>query len=325
MLVLAVGVLYLVKSKQDWGAFKASVQNLSPVTAFAGLGLFVLSQVLVALRWYSLLRIQKIDIGAWPAIKLTFVGLYYNNFLPSSVGGDAFRAWYVTHHTPKRLEAVFSVLFDRMVGFAGLILMAGAAFFFVPNREQMEKISFNTSFFKHLADQYGEIAVIVLAVLGLVVVGAVIYSETRRFLVRIAGVLVARGVELGLRVLAAVKIYVCRPFSMIWVMVLTFFCQFLFILGLWLVGSELGIKAPLVYYLIFFPISWVIGVLPVSIGGAVVVEGMLVFLFWSFAGVPQSQALALALAQRILILAGSLPGMFVHIAGKHAPTEFLVD
>ncbi|OHB56999.1 MAG: hypothetical protein A2Y07_11605 [Planctomycetes bacterium GWF2_50_10] len=325
VVVLALGVLYLLKSGQDWGAFWASIRNVSPFTAAAALILFILSQVLVAIRWYSLLRVQGIEIGIWPAIKLTFVGLYYNNFLPSSVGGDAFRAWYVTQHTPKRLEAAFSVVFDRMLGFAGLILMGAAAIFFVPGRKAITDFGLKPHISAGLVEKYGKIGLAILAGAIIILIAAATYSETRLLISKIAKVLLTRGAELTARVFSSTRAYFTSPFSMAWVLLLTFFCQFMFIFGLWLIGLELGIKASLTYYLIFFPASWVLGVLPVSIGGTVVVEFGIVFLFVKFTGTPTELALALALSQRIIMLAGSLGGMVIHAIGAHGPKEFLVD
>ena len=77
---------------------------------------------------------------------------------------------------------------------------------------------------------------------------------------------------------------------------------------------------------IWFPShDTVLGALPVSIGGAVIVEGGLVFLFVKVAGVSVEAALALAICQRAIILVGSLPGAFVHMVGAHAPKEFSID
>ncbi len=58
------------------------------------------------------------------AIRLFFLGLFYNNLMPGSVGGDLVKAWYVTKHTDKRLEGVLSVFMDRVIGLFGMVLMA---------------------------------------------------------------------------------------------------------------------------------------------------------------------------------------------------------
>jgi uncharacterized membrane protein YbhN (UPF0104 family) len=91
------------------------------------------------------------------------------------------------------------------------------------------------------------------------------------------------------------------------------------IYGLYLVGKDLGIAAHIKYYFIFFPLSWIIGVIPISVGGAGVMEfgiqGMFKVIGVSYR-IP-----TLALAQRIMWLIISVPGVIIHLTGKHLPSE----
>ena len=97
---------------------------------FAGIvAAFVVSQAILASRWWLLLRTQGIHINIWAAIRLHFLGLFYNNAMPGSVGGDLIRAWYVTKHTEKKFEAVLSIFVDRFVGLLSSLIMAGFCYF----------------------------------------------------------------------------------------------------------------------------------------------------------------------------------------------------
>jgi uncharacterized membrane protein YbhN (UPF0104 family) len=106
---------------------------------------------------------------------------------------------------------------------------------------------------------------------------------------------------------------------------LTFLCLAIFILGMWLVGREIGIDVPMKYYFVFFPIAWIIGSLPVSIGALGIWEGTLKLLFGKVAVGFDEQLSALALYHRILWLIGSLPGVVIHLLGAHLPKDFFVD
>ena len=81
----------------------------------------------------------------------------------------------------------------------------------------------------------------------------------------------------------------------------------------------MGIKAGLRYYYVFFTLTWVLGAVPVSIGGAVVVEGMLAYLFITFAGTARHAASTLVLCQRAVWMLASLPGAVIHLVGAHLP------
>ena len=68
-----------------------------------------------------------------------------------------------------------------------------------------------------------------------------------------------------------------------------------------------------------------IGAVPVSIGGAVVVEVLLASMFINFAGVGEEPASALALCQRAVWMLASLPGAAIHLIGAHLPKDFFID
>jgi len=119
----------------------------------------------------------------------------------------------------------------------------------------------------------------------------------------------------------AIFIYCKKPLTILLVFGLTIFLQMLAITAFWFLGRNMGIQAPVKYYYVFFTLPWVLGAVPVSVGGAVVVEGMLAYLFITFAGVGEDAASALALCQRAVWMLASLPGAVIHLIGAHLPEE----
>ena len=97
------------------------------------------------------------------------------------------------------------------------------------------------------------------------------------------------------------------------------------ITSFWFIGRNLGITASIKYYYVFFTLTWILGAVPVSIGGAVVVEGMLMVLFINITGAAEDSALALALSQRFVWILASLPGAVIHLTGAHLPKDFSID
>jgi hypothetical protein len=318
--------MYLAARGQDWGKTWEIAKGLNlGILAIALLLLFI-NQTIVATRWYLLLRLQSINIGLIPAIKLTFLGFSYNNFLPSSVGGDVLRAWYVTKHTPKRLEAFLSVFIDKLIALGGLLLSAIIAYLLFPKTSGAEKLTFaSKTNLSDLLSRYWWIMIASAAAIVLILIVAWMLPKSRRLLKLGYTYVMTTGKHIFIKLSKAVFLYCCRPVWMVGFLVMTFFCQTLFIFGLWLVGRELGITVGFVYYLVFIPISWVIGMLPISIGGVGVVEGVLVLLFVQLAGVNRDNAFAVAICQRFLFWAVSLPGLFIHVVGAHVPEEFSAD
>jgi uncharacterized membrane protein YbhN (UPF0104 family) len=74
-------------------------------------------------RWYLLVRALDLPFTFRNAVRLGLVGLFYNTFLPGSVGGDLVKAYFIAKDTPgRRASAVATVIADRLVGLFGLLL-----------------------------------------------------------------------------------------------------------------------------------------------------------------------------------------------------------
>jgi len=311
-------------------AFKNREQllELNPWIFAVAAGLFLFAQVLFVIRWRLLLRVLSIHISLWVGLKLHFLGWFYNNALPSSVGGDLLRAWYVTHHCDrnKRTEAALSVFFDRAIGLTGMILMASACYWLIPVEEQFtagaNEVSRQREILGGIADSW-----LVLAALaaGIVVVFCAIGANKkgRALLFRLWG----RFYRIAVKGVSAVKLFGKKPVTIICVLGMTVFMQGISIFGFWLLGRNLGMQVHIKYYFVFFPVSWLIGTIPISIGGLGVVEGSIMQMFKAV-GVLEENASAIAVCQRLVWWVSSLPGVFIHLSGAHLPKEkgdFFID
>jgi len=324
---VAGAALYLAFRGEDLGQVAEVLLGLNLWIFAAALGIYIISQLIFVLRWSLLLKIQSIEIGFWPAVRLHFLGLFYNNCLPSSVGGDFLRAWYVTKHTDKKLEAALSVFVDRVIGLAGMLIMASFCYWFIPAegpKEQFETRFVGTNLLQHLI---GYRWVFVGIGVALAIVTGVFLSALKgRSLLHYCWQLICRRGSVVLNKLAdAIRIYWNKKLALACALLLTFCCQALFIVGLWLLGREIGVAAHIKYYFIFFPISWLLGVLPISVGGAGIMELWLKAMFIGVCAVSSEHALVLALCQRLIWLFGSLPGAAIHLVGAHLPKDFFVD
>ncbi|MFM8274905.1 MAG: YbhN family protein [Gemmata sp.] len=74
-------------------------------------------------RWYLLVRALDLPFTVRNAYRLSLVGIFYNTFIPGSVGGDLVKAYFIAHaHPERKSRAVASVIADRAMGLFGLIL-----------------------------------------------------------------------------------------------------------------------------------------------------------------------------------------------------------
>lgn len=84
----------------------------------------LLSVIVSGIKWHSLLPLNKLSIIK--TIRIFNIGLFFNNFLPSSIGGDGMRIYLINKEGIRKSTSASSVILDRL--FASLTL-AGLGFF----------------------------------------------------------------------------------------------------------------------------------------------------------------------------------------------------
>jgi len=323
---VAGAALYLAFRGEDLGRVAEVLLGLNLWIFAAALVAYIIGQLIFVARWSLLLKVQSIKIGFWPAVRLHFLGLFYNNCLPGAIGGDLPRAWYVTKHTDKKLEAVLSVFVDRVIGLTGMLIMAFGCYWFIPEESRKEGFSFSLEldFFRRLIE-YRWIFIWIGTVLVIIITFFVSSSNGRIFLSRGIELFCRRGTSILKKLRDSIRIYCNKWLAITYALLLTFCCQGLHVVAMWLIGREIGITVPAKYYFIFFPISWLLGAVPISVGGLGIMEGWLKIMFMRVGTMSSNNALALALCQRLIMLFASLPGAVIHLIGAHLPKDFFID
>jgi len=329
--IVAGAALYLAFRGENFYEVIDILLGLNLWIFAVAIGFYVIAQLIFVARWSLLLKVQSIKIGFWPAVRLHFLGLFYNNCLPGAIGGDLPRAWYVTKHTDKKLEAALSVFVDRVIGLIGILIMAFGCYWFIPEeslvgtvREPPLHFSFELNFFRHLAE-YKSVFIWLGAVFAIVIVLLVSNSRSRIMLSRGFNIFRRHGALALSKVRQSIRIYCHKWPAIVGALLLTFCCQGMTVVAMWLVGREIGIDVPAKYYFIFFPVSWLLGAVPISVGGLGIMEGWLKMMFMRVGTMSGKNALALALCQRLIFLIASLPGAVIHLIGAHLPKDFFID
>jgi uncharacterized membrane protein YbhN (UPF0104 family) len=91
----------------------------------------VASTMLTFVRWYVLVRAVELPFRMLDAFRLGFIGLFFNTFMPGSVGGDVIKAAVLAREQNRRTVAVATVIMDRAIALWALIwfvALLGAVF-----------------------------------------------------------------------------------------------------------------------------------------------------------------------------------------------------
>jgi glycosyltransferase 2 family protein len=82
---------------------------------------------LAALRWREISALCKAPLTIVHAFRYNMIGAFFNQTLPSSIGGDAARLWLVSRSGAGWRAATYSILTDRVAGFIALVLIIVAS------------------------------------------------------------------------------------------------------------------------------------------------------------------------------------------------------
>src|SRR5262252_6842729 len=124
-ILVSVGILaYIFTRVVDIRHLWENLRQANLSLFLAAVGVYFLVQALSAYRWYVLLKPQEISVPYLRILSYYFLGMYFNFFLPSAIGGDVFRIYYLNKETGRLSASTASVFLDRDVGMAGLLLVA---------------------------------------------------------------------------------------------------------------------------------------------------------------------------------------------------------
>src|SRR5262245_39554290 len=107
----------------DMSAFASLYRRLPAWFYFASLAVVLGGQVLYAWRWRLLLVANGVNVRIGTVLRQYFIGTFLNNFLPTTVGGDVAKVYYVGREHGYRPVAA-SVILDRLLGLGLLALLA---------------------------------------------------------------------------------------------------------------------------------------------------------------------------------------------------------
>ncbi len=305
-LALGIALLVLVISQVDIGQVLELLRNVEPVWLVIGFGLALPGVLISTLKWMILLRVQ--GIRGFPFLrlwKLYFLGIFFSSFLPTEVGGDAVRSYFVGRPYGKVPEALAAVFIERVTGFAAVIVYAVLGSLLnwsLANQFGLSLVSF------------GALLALVVGVPALAHPRLGLWLEKRPLETRFGWVWdKLRSFQQGLSLYGQSGVLTIA-------MIISFVNQAMSILIVYAFGVAIGAQIDLQVLLLIVPIILLIGVLPITISGLGIREGAFVVLLTAV-GVSADQAFAVALLSRLGLVLPALVGGVLYAA---TPSRYTV-
>lgn len=258
-----------------------------------GLLLFLVAISISSLRLKLIIEAQEIPVTFKESISLIFIGYFFNNFLPTSIGGDVVKAYYLSHKTDNKAGSYASVFVDRVVGLVTMIFMAFIALFFVK-----EGVVDNTIKY-----------IVYFITLGSIVV--LVFMTNRRLASKFSFMLfLVRPIEEKLRKLYETMHRYQYKKNLMWKSFgISFVSQIMFFISLGVVAVSIGSRIPMKDLFIKMPIVSMMSLLP-SINGLGLREGSTVALFGPLIG--QDRAFAVSIMWLLILLCISVIGGIIY-------------
>jgi uncharacterized membrane protein YbhN (UPF0104 family) len=263
----------------DFGPVMAQVRGMEAGWLVAAFGVLIVHGFVSAWRWQAIMRLQGGEPGYAATLRLFFIGMFFNQTLSTTLGGDAARVWLLRATGTTAGKAATGIVLERAAGMLAMMALVPAAVLSAPLG--------------------GHIAVPILIVTCLLLVAAMLFGPLLRrspwpilqgvggFLAEARRVLVSRA---GLPVLAlSLAIHLGSGFT------------------IWLVAMAADASPGLHVCLFLSPLALLLATLPVSFGGWGVREAALVGLFAPF-GVATEEALGVSIVMGLLVMLAGLPG-----------------
>jgi uncharacterized protein (TIRG00374 family) len=272
------------------------VTSADPFWLAAGFLVAGVGNFLGVARWAVFLRVLRISLPAWEVLRLSFIGLLFNNFLVGAVGGDAVKVVWLAAKGHNKTSALLSVLMDRMSGLGALVLcsltfMLWRLDWLMGSAVVAGVIKF---VFVYLA------VVVVLLVFSFVI-------SARGLTDRLPAWLPARRTILEftsayIQFVAAWRQTLFASFLSVFILLAyfaTFYCS----------ARAFGVQIPVVDFFAFMPAVDIISALPVSLGGLGVREQLFATVLGDLCGVPTAQAVSVSLGGAVLSMVWGLFGL----------------
>ncbi len=249
-------------------------------------------------RWWLLLRAIALPISFADALRLTYIGFFFNAVAPGLTGGDLVKAFYVARGSRAPYKMFLSVFIDRFVGLFGLALLGALIV-------------------TGLLDEPGfaPVAGMVYAVFGAgTLIGCVLLSRRLRRLLRVEALLARLPFSrFWQRVDQAITVYRDAPGTVAIAVLLSVANHAGIIWQTYMIGRALGIDNPLSHYFAVTPLCFLAASVPLLPGGWGMREGAFAY-FFALVGVAPERSVPTSLLLGLTQLAWYLLGGPVFVA-----------
>ncbi|MFH1045964.1 MAG: lysylphosphatidylglycerol synthase transmembrane domain-containing protein [Candidatus Omnitrophota bacterium] len=308
ILRLAVSLFLLLLlfwlAREHLGKIGELLKNVNLGYYVLGLLFFVLTIVILCWRLQILLSVQGCNVFSFQDIfSLNLIGYFFTNFMPTSIGGDLVKGFFIAQKINNKTLAYATIFIDRVVGTLSLALIAASAL--VATHKEIE--------YPFIFWAVGFLLFISLVVITFLLNKRLSQQISNRFglkhLLRILKI-----DALAKKAYEAMHIYAHYKRQMLMAFLISLAAHFITFTSVLFLALSLGAHTPYVKILLAVPVISILCMLPITLNGLGLREWAFVFFFRTDIGEPAALSLSLLLLSLFLLV--SVFGGIVYLLKK---------
>lgn len=302
-MALLAYLIYLAEPKKILEVLNHIWYDGGIVYLIFALVLFIITLWIFSLRWQILVKGYGLNIPTYHLFKYYLIGLFFNNFLPTAIGGDVLRIYNLIRESGERTIGFASVMTERLSGITSTLILTIISIFI-------------------LFKDFDNLILLYLAFLmlsGIIIFFILVFNN--RFLDfftnLVSPIKILRLGERLLKFLDALRFYQNNKIIYVKILFVSLVAQILIITQIYILSLALNLNIPFTYLILVVPIIFLVTMLP-SINGVGFREGGYVVLLGKI-GVSKAAALSLSFVSIILPMIVSLWGGLLFLFQKKIP------
>jgi len=294
-LIITIAIFYFLFRNIDFVEFSKLIFNSHGGWIVVALLMQLTSTYLAAYRWFKISQLLVFKEKLSFYVQSYFKGTFFNQVLPSSIGGDAVRIIDLTREGYDKKDALYGVFVDRVVGLVGLLVLNLAA----------------TLIFFGTFERDFSLLIILITLSGISGFALLFQLHRLTFLENIKGLNLFVRLANRLNSLYASRMLLVKHIS---ISVIVHLFSVLTMYGL---SLALGLDLSFQTLLIAVPPVFLLTIVPISLAGWGVREGAMIGIFM-LVGADQTKVLAMSILYGLLLILSALPGSYFWIKSKKA-------
>jgi len=293
-IAISAALIYYILGQTIIAEIWAAMKSANPSLLVAAFMLHGVGYVSSAYRWRLLLQAQRHDLPIPFLVQSLAAAVFFNNLLPSTIGGDAMRAYDTTRRGVDKMKSIAIVVVDRFLGLFALMIFAVVAL----------------SLATELAGKIENLWLwSLLAFAGMAALAWILFAKKVDFnwlWNKPPFSIIKKPVK---KITGAFADFQGKKKTLFWAMMLSLLLQLAVVAHFYLISLALDLPIPFVKFLVIVPISTFVMMIPISINAIGLRENVSVFFLTIYgATIPASIAFAW-ITYGMVVLLGILGGV----------------